>query len=207
MRSLLALVFLSLFLPTLVLADVPPLNLSFAEIAYTGNEPVTVMVLPDGTGTPLTAARLPWGEATDATITIYVRDQNNTPVPLFPREDMWLDTADGGLVFCQAGTIADANTDSEGTSTWTNPLFGGGSSQVGCRVLINGEVLANPPSFPLWFNSPDLNGDQAADLLDVVLFTGDFFGSYAHRSDFECDGRIDLLDLVALAQAMGSQCP
>ena len=165
------------------------------------------MVVPDGSGNPLTEAWLPWGSRVDATITIFLRGCEDEAIANFPAEDMWLESLDYGLVNCWGGTIADENTDDQGTATWAQPLFAGGSSQTGCKVLVNGMAVETPPTLAIHFNSPDINGDGTVGLADVVPFATDFYGGYQFRSDFHRDGVLTLADLVHLARAMGRSCP
>jgi len=178
---------------------------STAALACPG--PVSIVVLPDGSGDPLTAARTPSGAIVDATLTLTLRDCWDEPIPNFPAEDLWLESADGGLVPCVGGSIADANTDALGVATWTNPLLAGGHSEAGCSIVINGTVLFSGQPLALRFNSPDLNGDLAVNLSDVAIFVGDYWGPYRFRSDFSADGVLNLSDVSLMVQAVGSACP
>lgn len=155
----------------------------------------------------MTNARLPHGEIVDASITLHLRDCYDIPIAAFPREDMWLESADGGLSMCVGGTTADADTDAQGIATWTQPLAAGGSSQALCQVMINGLALPYSPGLLLHFNSPDINGDGAVNIMDVPLMAADFYGAGSFRSDLARDGRTDLGDIVKFAQALGSSCP
>ena len=93
----------------------------------------------------------------------------------------------------------------------TFPLSGGGYRSPDTNQTL--EIIINScPTHMLdfrevvSFNSPDINGDLEVDLIDVVLFTQDFYNAYNYRSDFNWDGIVDLGDVVALAQAMGIDC-
>ena len=201
------LLFAAVLLPAGSFAGVGPCDYSTAERAYPGPETVVVMVLPDGTGTPLTEARTLYQEV-DATITINLLDCLGVPVPGYPSEDMWLESADGGLAMCVAGSITDANTDANGQAFWAQPLRAGGSSEALTIVIVNGAPLTTNAGLAISFNSPDINGDRVVNLTDVPSFATDFYGSaYMFRSDFHYDGTVNLSDVVLMAQGLGADCP
>ena len=176
-------------------------------MAYPGTETLTLFVVPDGSGETFDRAFLPYGGRADATITLWLRDANNDPVPNFPREDMWLVSEDGGLFLCPAGSIADANTDGQGTAFWTQPLRSGGHSEGRTEVRVNGSPVELSSGVRLGFNSPDINGDLTVNLTDVQIFTTDFYGPFDFRSDFYRDGSVNLSDLAEMAHAFGAGCP
>lgn len=176
-------------------------------MAYSGPETLTLMVAPDGSGRSFDEAFLPWGNTEDATITLELKNANWEPVANFPREDLWLEAQNGGLIPCVGGTIADANTDAFGITWWQNPVLGGGSSEPLTIVLVNGAPIELTTGVNLRFNSPDINGDLVVNLIDVALFSQDFFGAYDFRADFHRDGIINLQDLATFAQAYGGTCP
>ena len=186
---------------------IPDLSPSYAYLAYTGPDSPTVLVIPDGTGARLDQAALADGTVVDATITLVLLDTQEFPIANFPWEDIWLQAADGGMVFCPGGTTPDANTDILGETRWTLPLRAGGWSLALTQVLVNGEALTSAPGLALNVNSPDLNGDLAVDLGDIAIFAGDYFGAYAFRADLHRDGVLNLSDVGALAVGFGSRCP
>jgi len=177
------------------------------DMAYQGSETVCLLVMPDGSGRPLSEARVPWGGVVDATITAEILDVTAYPVADFPAEDMWLISVDGGLVTCPGGAIADGPTDALGIATFSNPLLAGGWSTELTQLVVNGSVVASRAGLDLVFNSPDLNGDLEVNLSDVQLFAADFYGTYHHRSDLSFDGTVNLSDIVPLATSMGAVCP
>ena len=185
----------------------PPWELSTVELATDVTGPVSVMVVPDGSGDALGEARAADGSPVDATITATLIDCGGLPIAGFPGEDLWLEAADGGLVACIGGTAVAGNTDAEGRTRFQAPLRAGGHSEAACIVMVSGTPLTYPPYLPLHFNSPDENGDRMVNLSDVATFAGDFFGSYSYRSDFHFDGVINLIDVVRMAGAMGADCP
>lgn len=177
------------------------------SMAYTGPETLTLLIMPDGSGDSFEDATLPYGNTEDATITVTLWDGNYDPIYQYPAEDIWLESRDGGMVPCSGGTIADANTDVNGMTQWVNPLFAGGHSEALTEVRVNGSPIELTVGVNLSFNSPDINGDLIVNLVDVQLFTGDFFNAYDFRSDFHRDGVINIADIPALAQAYGAGCP
>jgi hypothetical protein len=178
-------------------------------MAYSGPEALTLLIMPDGSGPTLDEARLPYGGTADATITLLLMDINYDPIPYYPREDIWLEAEDEGLIICTGGSIADTDTDINGETHWTNPLRGGGASEALTVVKVNGSLVELTSGVRLNFNSPDINGDLVVNLLDVALFAEDFFNHplFSFRSDFYRDGQINIADLGVFAQAIGAACP
>ncbi|PID78763.1 hypothetical protein CSA17_06095 [bacterium DOLJORAL78_65_58] len=163
--------------------------------------------LPNGQGRPFNDAQIKNdGTSVDAHIEMIVRDAFGAPVANFPREDMWLVSADGGLVSCSGGTTADLNTDSEGFTQWVSPLSAGGYSTDVCVVYVNGLALTGAP-FTLFFNSADMNGDGVVNLVDIGRFTAAYIGDYNFSADFSADGVLNLVDIGRLSGAMGATCP
>ena len=194
----------ALLAPQAWATDVPDLALSTATVGFEGE--ASVYVYPDGNGLPLTEAYGEGGVTVDATITLALRYGDDTAVVNFPWEDLWLETADGGLVSCVLGVMADSETDMNGETTWTQPLRAGGYSQAACHVMVAGSALIGA-GLPLKFNSPDINGDLTVDLSDLSLFAGNFFGAYHYRGDFNNDGIINLSDLAIFATGYQTICP
>lgn len=168
---------------------------------------VTLPVLPDGSGRPLTAARGPQGQVLNATIHLFYFDAYGNPLVGMAPEDMWLGSVDGGLAVCAQGSIADRATDTHGETVWVQPLRAGGWSTAGCQVYHNGWELAGPSGLNLRFCSPDLDGNLRVDLSDVATFAGDFYGAHAFRSDLDADGTVNLGDIAVMAQSLGRDCP
>ncbi|RKZ14134.1 hypothetical protein DRQ50_09500, partial [bacterium] len=187
---------------------VPDLNQSTAVTAAT--QPVSIFVLPDGSGDPLSNAHIFGDGQADATITLTLRDGYGIPIAGYPAEDMWLETEMGGLRFCEGSGIADANTDANGITTFSGPFRGGGYSDLDggepLFVVVAGDILTSGPGFQIGFNSADINGDLQVDAADEDLFTSDFFGSYNYRSDFNWDGVVDISDSALLQSGLGASC-
>ena len=166
----------------------------------------SVFVLPDGQGTPFTAAFTAGYEVIDATITILLTDYNLVPIVGYPAEDLWLETANDGMVACASGTIADGPTDASGEAIWAqSPLAGGNSGGETMHGVVSGWRLAAP--LPITVNSADLNGDLVVDLTDIVMFASALFGSYNYAADFNFDGVVNLVDIVHFVPSIGTNCP
>ena len=194
-------------------AGVPDLSLSSASTVATAK--VSVFSLPNGGGDGVDNSFLYGGTKTDATITVTLLDSNSAPIFAYPFEDLWLENATGGMALCAGGSVADANTDAAGQTTFSGTLFAGGQSDPldageGCDVMVNGSPL-NQPVIDMLFNSPDISGDLVVNLTDVIQYTQDFYsgnsGDLIYRSDFYWDGNLNLSDTVLLSQGSGAQCP
>lgn len=209
--SALALLVLLGGLPLLA-ADIPLVPYVEATIATPG--PLSLFVVPDGGGHPLTRAFNPLGQEVDGTITMTLYDQAppwGVPVPGFPREDIWLADLGGGLVSCQEGMIPDSDTDALGMTSWSAALSAGGSAEPGSgnhfAIIVNGWILAETMLTEIRANSADINGDGNVNLTDVAIFSSGYFGAYTYAHDFKWDGVVNLSDLAMLAAAYGARCP
>ncbi len=166
--------------------------------------------LPNGQGSPLTAASS-LGGVVDATITLTLRDHMCRTVVNFSASDMWLEKAvaagTGNFVACLGGTIADANTDANGVTTWTAPLRAGGWSTSTTFVVVNGSPAGFGVGLPLRHNSADINGDGTVNLADIPLFAADYAsGLHPFRSDLRYDGLVNLSDIGRMALGIGAAC-
>lgn len=191
--------------------SIPDLSHSVVEWAYAGDETLVLMVLPDGSGDPLTHAYLPstpelGPQTVDATITLILLDPLDRPIAMYPFEDLWLEAADDGMAYCPGGTCADAQTDAEGRTNWTLPPEAGGHSSANLQVYINGDA-APGEGVPLHVRSPDLDGSLHVDLADIGAFAADYAAGYAERSDFNNDAALNLVDVRTLATGLGDDCP
>jgi hypothetical protein len=207
---------MGLFVCTLILgvasfasAGLPdPGNTEAAMPNYSGVDALSLFNLPNGAGSAFTAAQLPTGGTANATIQITVRDINDAIIVGYPREDMWLESFDGGMVACVAGTNADGETDAAGQAQWATALHAGGWSASNCVVYVNGDALTGVGGqFALHFNSADINADGVVNLNDVGIFAAAFNGAYTYKADFYADGQYNLLDVGRLAAAIGAACP
>ena len=193
--------------PCIAVTGVPDPSESTASIAYTGPGTPSLMVVPDGSGPRFTAAHDEQGNVVNATITLFVRDGAGYPIMGFPREDMWIETAAGGMTSCFPFAMADQNTDATGMTMWANPLLAGGQSQGPVLVFLAGSPLISNAGLPLKINSPDINGDRVVNLQDVAILSGDFYSGYNFRCDLNGDGVINLADIPIFALHYAAQCP
>lgn len=193
---------------TFAMANVPDLQESTAAPAFNSGQ-VSMYNLPNGGGASFTQARYYDGVSStvvDATITLTVLDNLLNPIFLYPFEDMWLESRDGGMFICPGGTVADLATDINGQTEWVVPLRAGGWSDDLMQVMINGAALTSSAGMSIAVNSPDLNGSGLVELGDVVIFSADLFGPYMYRSDFNFDTDVNLLDVTRISAAWGAAC-
>lgn len=179
-------------------------------------EGISLLILPDGSGPALTQARaVGSGVLTDATIIVRLITLGGNPIPNFPHEDVWLETDNDQQYFCPGGSCADGPSTVYGEMTFSGALTGGGHHLGETHVFVNGSPAFDPsyypsywvhPPVPLSFNSPDINGDGIIDLVDVGYFATDYFNTYDYRSDFVCDGVVNLGDLGVMASGLGLFC-
>jgi hypothetical protein len=191
------------------------------QVVWLAPEGTCILISPDGTGPALTAARDVQGHVVDATVQVrLVGLYSGFPVNGFPPEDIWLqfDISAGttqGCVHasnCPGGLFfADGPSNSDGWITFSQPLRGGGHSPGVCWVYLNGypvydaDLQAFPP-LAMGTVSPDIDGDLTVSLADLSLFSADYFGAYALRSDLARDGVINLADVSVLAAHYGAAC-
>ena len=176
--------------------------------------PVSIWILPDGTGLPLDQAQGLGGGTVSLSIQVQLVDSTGSPVTTVEPDEVWIEDLLGEVSFCLPGWHPDVWNQAAGEFFFTQPPAGGGSRPhdnnnpflvKACNVPLYDTVLN------LAVNSPDINGDLVVDLVDLSLFGQDFFrqdfhGVYAYRSDFVWDGTVDLLDLAVFGSAMGIQC-
>lgn len=189
---------------SLASATTPDLTLSTSSRADGSAATAVVFNLPDGSGAAFSEAVSDAYAPIDATITVTLLNASGIPIPNFPMEDLYL--VNSGLAVCGGFATADANSDANGMTQWSNPLAGGGFAQGLTVIMVSGAPLESGPGEAVSFNSTDINGDLLVDLLDVVQFSQDF-GGYSFRSDFVYDGVLDLVDVVKLAQTQALTCP
>ncbi|RKZ11469.1 hypothetical protein DRQ50_13560, partial [bacterium] len=75
----------------------------YAEVtwAHEGTGPLSLYNLPDGTGHSFSEAfEFGTGNTVDATISLTIHDGFDRPLANFPAEDIWLRSADYGMVSC-----------------------------------------------------------------------------------------------------------
>ncbi len=188
------------------------------SISMPGVEQVeaSLYIMPDGSGPALSEAMvIGTGMLVDATISIQIITAEGTPIPNFPHEDVWLQTDNDQQYFCLGGSLADNPSDVNGEMTFSGALAGGGFNHSSIFVYVVGDPAYNPVDYPFYWahppvalsvNSPDINGDGTIDLVDIGLFATDFFNAYNYRSDFICNGVLDLADVGKMATGVGLSC-
>jgi hypothetical protein len=174
-------------------------------IDYLAGVDLSIYCLPGGTGLALSDAYALGGTTVDATVGVNLYTCTMQPVAGWPAVDLWLGSPATGLVMPEGMTIADGPTDINGHTTFSGPIYAGGSGME-LVVQIAGVGTINGTA-PYHLNSPDINADGSVNLSDVVEFAQDFYSGSGYRSDFFYDGTINLSDLVILAQGMGSAFP
>lgn len=186
---------------SIVVADIPP-EYTVSVSADAGG----IYVLPDGSAPPLSALGL--------TVTVTIVDHNWLPVVGFPKEDIQLVDAVGGLdlSLCAIGWTANQNTDAAGTTTIEGAGFAGGQTDQGLQVRFTG-LLVNPtPPLDIRVVSADLDGNLEVNLLDLSAVPDGFVARfndplYSWEIDFNHDGVLNLIDVARMAMAMGAGCP
>jgi hypothetical protein len=184
---------------------VPSLDLSTAVTA--APDTVSLCILPDGSGDGPGEGYLRGGARTPASITVTLLDASGVPVADYPAEDLWLQGSLGSLVLCSGGSIADANTTLDGTTTFSGPLRGGGHLATGevLQVYVAGAPLSQP-GFAIRVNGCDIDGDADVDSVDFDALNADDSTGYAYQSDFYWDGVIDLSDYILCEEGKGATC-
>jgi hypothetical protein len=189
------------------------------QIVFMPPGEATILMVPDGSGPPLTAARDAQGNLVNATIRVQFVDDFWNPVAGVPRDEvsLWFEWSTGPAKGCDMGNghlglFADGPTDGDGWATFSLPLEGGGWNAGPCWIWVNSGGPAMDPDFnvhpPLSLRvvSPDLDGDRVVDLVDIGLFAMDYLGGYALRSDLHADGVLNLLDIAIMVQHLGAVC-
>lgn len=205
-------------------AGVPDHAASTATYAA-GPTLVSVFTNVDGQGNPINGAKAAASSTpVDATITVTVIDTFGNPIFQYPFEDMWLETANGGLLLCNGGSVSDASTDVNGQTTFSGTLFAGGcsfydlTSNEQTVVIIDGNPITSGGSaMDIIFNTADLSGDLLVGVQDTALFkplyiggttgTMDYAVDFLYSVDYYFDERITLSDLVLYAGVANTTCP
>ena len=209
-----------LTLPVAVLAQGTPVAANSTATLVCADPAVSIYVLPDGSGIPLSQS---YGSITSpitATIVVTLFDASGLPVPGVYNREIRLEYQNSNMSWCSdsfypppphAANCADSDTNVAGQTTFTLAYHGGGAQFQSCRVWVleaNGLYMPIPQTLAVSMNSPDITGDLVVNLSDIVAFAGDLQGGVApYRSDFAWDGVINLTDMVIFSQALGVTCP
>jgi len=190
-----------------------------ATLVTQGLPPISMLLEPNGTGTPLSVCYDATGAMVNAWISVTLRDAAGSAVTNVPATDVRLEEIGSPLAWCglnwypppaHAPNLADVPSNAIGQTSFTLSYHGGGWIQGPIFVwVLEASGAWNPIPMPVntYFNSVDINGDLLVNLTDVTLFTADFFGAPQYRSDFNNDGAINLTDLTLLAPHIGASCP
>lgn len=146
-----------------------------------------IFTCPSGDGETLASA--------GASILVTIVDSQAVPIAGLPAADIWVESAVAGdLTFCGSSNIADGPTDANGQTTISGNLAGGGYTQGGLVVYVQGMLITGSPAMAIDVNNVDINGDLVVNLCDIGLFAVDI-GSTNFRSDFNHDGLVNLFDV------------
>ena len=160
---------------------------------------------------------------------VEARDTENQPVPGIPQSDFWAGSCDPAqrLFLCAEPIVADSMTGSNGRTTFSGRIKGGGCVlSGGMYVAIQGFVIKKPPRRrgdpcidPLCVNvivkGPDLTGtsgpDGIVDLRDFAKFCLSFHKSlgsaeYNPCCDFNDDDTCNLSDFAFFGEHYQHQC-
>ncbi len=149
----------------------------------------------------------PAGDGTG--ISISVRDANDDPIEGAQVVPFFGGTCEG----CMCDPIS-VFTGPDGTVTMS--IYGGLNASpapdccaITTAMTVGGQEIpwlgTELPSDTREFISPDLNGDCVVDELDEAILNSDF-GTSACRSDFDCDGLVELDDLMTYSIHFGHEC-
>lgn len=186
----------------------PNMYLSQVWFAESPGETATLLVVPDGSGPPLSQALRQNGALIDRVLHLQAFDDVGAPLAQLETDGWTLAWQDGGVHACGGGLPPDRATGPDGLTEWARPLRAGGQSRALLRVTWFGMRLWTNEGLVLQVNSPDLNGDLVVDLVDVTLFAQDFHADdYRFRSDLRADGDVNLADIIPMAKHLGARCP
>jgi hypothetical protein len=181
--------------------------------------PASVFTMPGGGGQSLSSCYGPVGmDGNNATIIVQLRDADNLPIPYYPKELIWLETSNGGLVCCPGKVPVADHGAVAGMTQFSRAYYGSGASifpDDKCIVMtdqckVNGTAPGGYPehsNMDIYFNSPDINKDKVVNLSDLIDLAWDYYQGVGYRSDFHWDGNVNLSDLVKFAQSWMDSCP
>ena len=210
-----------LVLPVAVLAQGPPVAANSTATLVCADPAVSIYVLPNGTGIPLSSAYGSTTAPVAATILVTLFDAAGVAVPNVFHRHIRLEHVASPMNWCSdshypppphAANCADGPTDSAGQTTFTLTYHGGGWQFMNCQVWVleaSGVYMPIPQVLPVSMNSPDISGDRVVDLTDIVLFINDLHapGPAPYRSDFAWNQVLNLTDVVIFTRGIGAICP
>jgi hypothetical protein len=151
--------------------------------------------------------------AVGVVISVTVKDNAGLPVPGILATDFWVIGWGDTLNLCGGGGSANADSasNSSGQTTMSGAIAAGGCDS-GLQVVVQGVVLADPTDWsiplclPIIVHSPDISGDLLVDIVDFVLFTAAFTGTYNPCADYDCNALIDIVDFVLFTAHFNHLC-
>ena len=192
---------------------------SQAVLMPVGSPPVSMFLVPNGSGTQLAGCFAFGGGTANVHILVTLIDVAGIQVPNVPATDVRIEEMQTPLSWCanswyppplHAPNLADGPSNAVGQTRFSLSYHGGGWVQGSTFVWVleaTGAWMPIPTPLNLSFNSPDMNGDLVVNLTDIGLFAVSFFGPYQYQADFNYDGTINLTDLAMLAPTIGAACP
>ncbi len=136
----------------------------------------------------------------DAPVRVIIKDSNGQPI------NWRINMVFGGpaatsLYHAPGYPFPSAQANSVQGVAVFHPQIGGCEMGGGIRYFdaVNGTFLGQTNTI----NSPDLNGDGAINLSDVVILSTIIYGPYNRCIDFNGDGAMNLIDVSFLASHMG----
>ncbi|MCK9995871.1 MAG: hypothetical protein KAH56_06300 [Candidatus Krumholzibacteria bacterium] len=190
-----------------------------ATLVTPGLQPLSMFLVPNGSGTPLSGCFDSSGNTVNALINVTLRDGNNMVAANVPASSVRLEYLNSPLAWCSsswypppahAPNLADAASNAAGQTMFSLAYHGGGWIMAPIQVWVlevTGAWTPIPTVLNVFFNSADINGDLVVNLIDVSLFAGDYYSGTQYRSDFNFDGAINLTDVNILATHYGTSCP
>ena len=205
-RNLVTLI-LVLLVPAVVFGEVPDIN--NCQISTRATVDVSIMICPACDGNSFGAALAFGGGPVDATIEVIIANNTGQGLGGITASSIWLEET--GINWCDAGNIADFDTDATGYTEFAMPPCGGGCSD---NMTLSGYLMIGSPTpfnenpLPhIMFNSPDTNGDLVVDLIDLSEFAAAYFAPATYCFDYYWDGQMTLQDLALFSQHYTHSCP
>jgi hypothetical protein len=190
-----------------------------ATLVTQGVPPLSMFLVPNGSGTPLSGCYDSAGRTVNAWISVTLRDATGAPATNVPVTDVRLEYLNSPLAWCgnnwypppaHAPNLADFPSNAAGQTMFSLSYHGGGWVMAPTQVWVleaTGMWNPIPTLLNVFYNSVDINGDLIVNLTDIGIFAGDYFLTPQYRSDFNFDGAINLTDLSIMAANLGATCP
>jgi hypothetical protein len=151
---------------------------------------------------PGVAIVCPAGDKGAVVVTVTVMDCYGSPI-VNRSVTCSVTSMTGVFCFCAAESSQVGTTDSNGRVTFTYNNFGGSGT-----LTFSADCMGVPlgPSNSQVVRGPDNDGNCVVDARDLVRFAIGF-GTADARYDYNCDGIVNGIDLLAFAQHYGHLCP